>query len=279
MKYNIVSIIISVMIISCTKKDILFYKKYIKENKCQVVSGNRDRQRPEDFFLIKTYDKSGKLMHIQTQLKDIYEQTFVYDYAISYSKNKATFRGTTTQTFWAADLENDPNPELNDPPLYLESQELIDARDFEVLLDPGTWYARELRYVGSSAPLVTIKYDSRNYIDSINDFDVTTDKRGNILSIFAGGDPQEIEKFGHLGVSYGYNDLITGHKRQFYEPANIFVHDKYTLLEVLDWGPFQPDRERNGYDIMWAYPPGEGIPVDVNVTTSFRDHIYDTRGN
>lgn len=278
MKYSFIVLTVAIAIAGCTKKDILYYKKYVKENKCQVVSINADQQNTDNFFLVKTLDQWGKLTHIKTQLRDVSGGTYIYDYDVSYLSNKAIFKGTTTATYWDLNPEENTDPMYNDPPAHFAGKEVVDNKDFEVLFDAKTRFATQVRYAGSQTPLVTIKYDRRNFIDSVNEFDVTTDQRGNILSIYLGGDPRQIEMFGYIGVTYGYNDQTGKRRRQFYEPASIFVHDKYSLLEVLDWGPFQPDKERTGFDVMWAYPPEE-INMDVNVSTSFHDHIYDSQGN
>jgi hypothetical protein len=101
---------------------------------------------------------------------------------------------------------------------------------------------------------------------------VTTDKQGNILTI--------LRFSSELGVHYGYNPE-SRRTKHFYEPANIFVHPMYSLLEVLDWGPLQPNLERTSVDIVWGLPPADppdDFSTDLMISAIYRDHVYDVDG-
>jgi len=92
-----------VFLLSCTKKNIQAYKHYVKKNPCMAVSFNADKQNTNDFYMVKTFDASGILTHLKTQLKDIEGNTYVYDYGITYASNVAKFAGRTTVYRWDFD--------------------------------------------------------------------------------------------------------------------------------------------------------------------------------
>lgn len=278
MRYIYFAFAVMLILSGCTKKDLLFFKKVVRDNQCQIVSVNQDKQSTNDFFLIKKIDKWGRVIHIKTQLKDIYANVYLYDYDITYEKNKAIFKGYTAEMNWFLDVENNTNPNFFDPPAYFRGKSIIDNKSFEVLFDQKTKFATQVKYTGSHVPLVTIKYDKRNFVDSINEFDVTTDRHGNYLTIFRPGSESDVAMFGYRGITYWYNEQDQRRKKVFYEPTSIYIHDKYSLLELFDWGPFQPDRERTDCELMWEYPPEE-IEMDVIIYSKFYDHIYDQRGN
>jgi hypothetical protein len=249
---------------------------------------NEAQQQTNDFFLIRTFDRNGTLVHLKTQLKDILENTYVYDYDVAYAVNKIVLSGKTIQTNWTLDDPEDLSP---DPAIHFTGSEVISTKNIEIFLDAKAKYPVEVRHARSPRPLMTLQYDRHHFLDSVHvfvydkenlayvlDFNVTTDAWGNIVSIHENADPQTIEKFGYLGVEYAYAEGAPSHRHEFYETPNIFIDPMFNLLEVLDIGPFQPNRQRIGGSISWIYPPDE-INIDTYIEFSYRDHVYDRKGN
>lgn len=93
MKYMSAFLIILILS-ACSKKDISWYKQYLKSNSCNVVSVNVNNQDSFDFFVLKTYDKSGNLTHLKTKIRELHTILNVYEYDITYADNKAIFKGS-----------------------------------------------------------------------------------------------------------------------------------------------------------------------------------------
>lgn len=281
--------IIPALIGSCRKNDFIPnpYTKW--KSTCEVVSINADRQDSYDFYMVKTLGKYGQPTHIKTQIRDVYGQVFLFEYDIKYLSDKALFTGVTKQIFWVLD---DPEVSYEDPSMHKEGEQVIDNRAFEVFMDKRTGFASFVRYADNQSPILRLNYDRRSRLDSIktfffNDyesrpdtahFDVSTDAQGNIVSLFAEGDSASNAYFGYLGVRF----MIDGSaplrgKKIFYDPVPIYINRFYSLLEALDWGPFQPDRERSWFEIQVAYPPEE-INIDVYVDGNYLNHQYDEKG-
>ena len=56
----------------------------------------------------------------------------------------------------------------------------------------------------------------------------------------------------------------------------------YSLLEVLNWGPFQPNAERTGLSLLHYYEDPKLIEYDVPsrwVNAQYTNHQYDVNGN
>jgi len=281
-----------VFLLSCTKKDIQAYKHYVKKNPCIAVSFNADKQNTNDFYMVKTFDANGILTHLKTQLKDIEGNTYVYDYGITYASNVAKFAGRTTVYRWDFDKPPEAPPPLEfDPPVHpVELEDQRDTRGFSITLDKNTGYATKAHFNDDPLTNLTLQYDKRGFLDSVivnyhfnssdgdyfssNNYDATTDESGNIMSVYLKEEPtNEV-----LGLRYAYNEANPKKHNQFYEPTNIFVHPLYTVLEVLNWGPFQPDHERNFVEITTTFP-FPGIDWDYMITTDYLNHQYDERGN
>ena len=127
-------------------------------------------------------------------------------------------------------------------------------------------------------------YDKNGRLSGVGSYIVTTDKKGNILSILT-PKPTEPYLFGEqLGVTYTYSSLNTVKgMNQYYETPFIFIHPMYSLLEVLNWGPFQPNAQRTGFSLLWYYYDPElvgeyGAPSPW-VSAEYSDHRYDETGN
>ena len=279
--------------LSCTKKDIQVYKHYLKKNPCRAVSFNAGKQSTSDFYMVKTFDANGVLTHLKTQLKDIEGNTYVYDYDITYTSNVAKFEGSTTVYRWDFDKPEEHRPwdEKYDPPVHpVELTDQKDTRGFSITLDEKTGYATKAQFNDGLLAGLHLRYDKRGFLDSVIvnyhfvspdgdhfsslNYDATTDESGNIMSVYLKEEPTEQV----LGLRYDYNEVSSKGHNQFYEPTNIFIHPLFTLLEVLNWGPFQPDHERTLVEIIttFRFP---GIDWDYLITSDYVNHQYDERGN
>jgi hypothetical protein len=207
------------------------------------------------------------------------------DYDISYQPGKAVFEGVTKVIDWLPD--NPPQdgeiPEPGAPRHPEEDISMRDTRDFEILLDKQSGYAGLVRYVNSNAAALTLTYTNSGKLSAVNDYSVVTDNKGNILSMLS---PKSNDPYGtgqQLGITYSYAEGNgSNRKHQYYESPFIFIHPMFSLLEVLDWGPFQPNKERTGFYIQHNYEDPElgeyPIPLPF-VTAQYTEHIYDASGN
>jgi hypothetical protein len=139
---------------------------------------------------VKTLDEFGIVRHLKTQLWDLEGNTHVYDCDIS--TGRATFKGSTKTFYWFLDnpppqADNDPYipPEPGAPRHQVEQTDLRDIRDFEVLFNDKTGFAYQMKYSNSSTPELTLTYDKHGTFTGVNNYIVTTDKSGNILSILS----------------------------------------------------------------------------------------------
>ena len=86
-----------------------------------------------------------------------------------------------------------------------------------------------------------------------------------------------------LGINFTYSDLnISKGTQQYYETPYIFIHSMYSLLEVLNWGPFQPNAERTGLSLLRYYEDHELGEYDIPsmwVYAQYTNHHYDEKGN
>lgn len=282
---------------ACTKKDLLAFKHYQKKNKCEVVSFNANKQDSDDFYVIKTFNRYGVLTHLKTQIRDPYEYVYVYDYDITYTQNRAIFKGSTKVYMWTLDTpppdeyQEPPDPYGTAPKHADEQVELRDIHDFEVLLDNKTHYPIEVRYVQSQESILKLTYNNkghlsklhtnnkRGYESGLEDMTVTTDRNGNILSILTPPFPGEFYTGQQLGVVYRYNERsVSKNRTQYYETPNIVVDPMYSILEILNWGPFQPNLERVHAFIPYSFGD-EYLPVQPLIEVDYYDHQYDQQGN
>ena len=271
--------------LGCTKKDIQAFKNYQKKNTCVTVSINADKQNSDDFFVVKTFDEYGIVRHLKTQIHNIYGSAILFDYDITYEDNKAIFKGSTKVYFW--ELDNPPSgedpytPPDPDAPKHPEEQvEYRDTRDFEVLFDKKTRFPVEVRYVESQESVLKLIYNHKGYLSQVGNYNVTTDNRGNILSILTPPLVEEEYYYGpqQLGVRYYYSDQnVAKTTNQYYETPNIFISPMYSILEILAWGPFQPDLERISVNLQHTY--GEEYLPDPTMGMSYYNHQYDQQGN
>ena len=274
------------LLMACSKKDVVRIVNEIKKERCHAIAINEDKQLTDDFYVIKEFDNNMVLKRIKAQLRDLDGGTRVFDFGISYSNGKAIFKGSVKTYYW--DLDNPPEQDPNGPEVYpepdapthpVEQDELRDTRSFAISFDRRTGHATEVRYLGQTTPELKLSYDRNGRLSRVNEYVVKTDNRGNILSIL---NPDEFPYYPgqQLGVEYGYN-YTQKNKRQYYETPFIFIHPFYSLLEVLDWGPFQPVSERKGFFIRYSYFPDElphYIPDQV-VYADYYNHKYDGFGN
>jgi hypothetical protein len=122
-----------------------------------------------------------------------------------------------------------------------------------------------------------LTYNHRGFLTKVGDYNVTTDSRGNITSILT--PPYEGEYYHGqvLGVWYSYSDDSSKKRKQYYETPNIMISSMYSLLEVLNWGDLQPDRERTGAYIQYAFGD-EYYPVQPLIEANYSNHQYDSDG-
>lgn len=282
----IFTLLLLTVFLGCSKKDVIRIVREIKKERCVAIAVNSNKQATDDFYVVKTFDKNRILRHIKTQLRDLNGFTRVYDFDITYASGKAIFKGTMKVYFWELDNPpiQDPNgpevfPEPDAPTHPVEQVELRDNRTFEVSFDRKTGYATAVKYVGKAQPDLKLTYNRANRLSQVNEYVAKTDNKGNIVSILI---PDEVPYFQgqYPGVEYAYN-LSQTHKRQYYETPFIFIHHFYSLLEVLDWGPFQPESERIAFSIRYAYRQDDlpnYIPDQV-VDAAYSNHQYDQNGN
>ncbi len=286
---KILPAIIAILFLGCTKRDIALYKQWLQPNGCTNISLNAGKINTDDYYVIKTFDGSGKLVHLKTQIRVASGRVILYDYDISYGANKATFKGKTKEMVW---LLNDPDDISSDPALRFDTSYVIDDKDFEILFDVRTGYASEIRYVKSRQPQVKVTYDNHhflNHLDAyyydekgtpvITDYTIETDSKGNIQSILHDVSYAGAGVVGRLGVRYQYNQNSTPKgSNQYYETPSVYIHEMFSLLEILNWGPFQPNLERTHSSVQWAIPPVE-ISWSASIDVDYSNHRYDSRGN
>jgi len=279
-----IALFVIFLTLGCTKKDFQAYRNYQKKNACVMVSMNADRQNSDEFYVIKTYNQYGVLTHLKTQIRDLNNTSFVYDYDITYAENRAIFKGSTRVLNWVFDnppSEDEYETPFNpDAPQHAEEQtELRDTRDFEIILDHRTHFPIEVRYRQSRESLLKLSYDNRGYLKKVGAFNVTTDQRGNILSLETPPYEGEYYHGQTTGVYYYYGTReLAKVTRQFYETPNIFIHPMYSILEILNWGPFQPNLERTGFGMGYDYGD-EAYPVQPWIEGTYTNHQYDNNGN
>jgi hypothetical protein len=284
---HLLSVVGILLLFACRKNDYILIKHFTDRHHV-VVAINEDKQNTNDFYLLRTFDTQGKLVHIKTQLKDIFGNTYVYDYKVSYGNNKLVLTGNITQNDW---LLNDPEDLSSDPEVHYAGSQVIDTRSYEILLDPKIKFPLAVIFADGKRPLLKLSYDRRNYLDSLHlvvyneksvayslDYNVTTNAYGDIMSVRQNADPETVNKYGYLGVEYNYAEGAVGNKHEFYESPNILIDGMFNLLELIDIGPFQPTKRRTGGTIIWTYPPDE-IDLDTRIDFEYRDHQYDAKGN
>jgi hypothetical protein len=255
-----------------------------------AVSFNADRQNTSDFYMIKTFDANGVLTHLKTQLKDIEGNTYVYDYEVAYASNVVNFTGSTTVYRWDFDKPEEHRPwdEKYDPPVHpVELTDHKDTRGFSITLDRKTGYPTKAQFNDQFPAVLHLQYNKKGFLDSVivksyfnsgyyssSGYDATTDETGNIMTVYL----KEEVTDQVLGLRYEYDAANSKKNNQFYEPANILIHPLYTVLEVLNWEPFQPGYERNFVEVIttFAFP---GIDWDYTITSDYLNHQYDERGN
>jgi hypothetical protein len=266
-------LLVMLLFVACSKRDLPIFDYLKPQRTCVVESMNEENQASDDFFLVKTFNEHGLLTHFKTQLRDIHPTTYVWDYEIIYSPHKATFKGVTKTYNWY-----NIDPEDENSPLYAEEQvDLRETRDIEISFDPKTRKPLKARYVLSTEIILEMSYDARGFLSKVGEYDVTTDSRGNIESITTPPYEGEYYHGQQLGVWYGYSEDSSRKGRQFYEAPNVVINPLYSILEILDWGGLQPDRERTALFIQYAYAD-EYLPVQPALDVMYSDHQYDSEG-
>jgi hypothetical protein len=266
----------------CSRKDLWVFNNFENQQKCVVESVNELRQDSSDFFVVKTYNNFGQLTHFTAQVRDEVAMNYLFDYDITYGLNKAVFKGTTKALWWVPDVYPGPDEPVDpNAPMHPEEvPDLSDLRDIEVLLDTKTRYPVEVRYAATGESLLKLKYDHRSFLSQVGNFNVTTDNQGNILSILTPPLVEEEPYYGpqQTGIWYTYSEKeLPRGASQYYETPNVFINRMYTILEILNWGPIQPHRERTVLVLQIAYAE-EYVPSPF-MYMSYSDHQYDGKGN
>jgi hypothetical protein len=266
----------------CSRKDLPVLKNFENQQKCVVESVNEHRQDSSDFFVVKTFNNYGQLTHFTAQVRDEVAMNYLFDYDVTYELNKAVFKGTTKALWWVPDVYPGPDEPV-DPNASRhpeEVPELSESRDIEVLLDSKTHNPVEARYAATGESLLKLKYDYRSFLRQVGNFNVTTDNQGNILSILTPPLVEEEPYYGpqQTGIWYTYSDKqLPRGSSQYYETPNVFISRMYTILEILNWGPIQPHRERTALTLQLNY--GEEYVPSPFMYMSYSDHKYDAKGN
>ncbi|MBL7696903.1 MAG: hypothetical protein JNK79_02050 [Chitinophagaceae bacterium] len=286
MRKLLLSGLIVILAAACTKKDVQLVRQYLEKNKCSVVSINADKQNTNNFFMIKTFNENRILTHIKFQVNDVYGVLNRFDYAISYGQDRVIFKGITKGFNWVPETEAEfPTPPDPDAPYHLEEiLEMRDTRDFEILLHHKSHYPVEVRYLQTGESVLKLEYNNRGFlskvVSKIGLFNVTTDNRGNILTILTPPLVEEEPYYGpqQLGITNTYSDKNTSRNtNMFYETPTLFISPMYSLVELLNWGPFQPDRERIHVSLQHRY--GEEYLPSPTMDAAYSNHQYDRNGN
>lgn len=277
--------ILFIFALGCTKKDIQIFKHHQQKNRCSIVSVNADKQNTDDFFMIKTFDGNGLLTHIKTQVGNIYGDRYQFDYEVTYRQDKALFKGSTKAFTWVLDVPpQDPDSPV-DPAAPKHPEEIIeyrDTKDFEILLDRRSHFPNEVKYVAGGESLLRLTYNNRGFLSkvasSIGNFFVETDYHGNILSILTAPLVEQEPYYGpqQLGIWYRYSDRKISGSNQYYETPTIFISPQFSLLELLDWGPLQPNRERIHVTLQHNF--GEEYLPSPYMDMDYSNHQYDQNG-
>ena len=267
------------ILVSCSKRDIRPLRDVLKLP-CTPSSLNADKQDKNEFWVIKTYNEFGTVTHLKTQLRDVYGNSHIYDYEINYGIDKARLVGSKRVYEWIYDGPPVEDGEQVDPNAPWHPQEMLDQRDdrsIEVLFSHRTRNPVEVRYAENHESLLKLTYDTKGFLKTVGQFLVTTDTRGNILTIYT--PPYEGEYYHGqiLGLSYSYSEDSTRRPRSYYETPNIFISPMFSLLELLDWGSLQPDRERTGFYLMHDFGD-EAYPVQPTFGADYLNHTYDADG-
>ncbi|HET9745785.1 MAG TPA: hypothetical protein VFP97_08735 [Chitinophagaceae bacterium] len=111
-------------------------------------------------------------------------------------------------------------------------------------------------------------------------FNVNTDNSGNILSILTPPLVEEEPYYGpqQLGIWYRYsNSVLPKGASQYYETPTIFISPAFSMLELLNWGLFQPSLERVHVTLQHGY--GEEYLPSTLMDADYLNHQYDQEGN
>ncbi|MEO8583787.1 MAG: hypothetical protein ABI415_08315 [Flavitalea sp.] len=241
---------------------------------------NTQKQKTSDYYVIKTLDHYGLVRHLKAQLWDHNGFEYVFDYDISYNTGSATFKGSRRVYYWVLNDQSDPNNAPPDAPKHpMEEFKMRENRSFQAFFDHNSGFAKEIKYVGKSASELKLTYDRQYQLAKVDNYIVTNDSHGNIISMLLPSPEPYIHE--HLGVTYFYNQKHVKKAGQYYETPYIFINPFYSLIEVLNWGPFQPSNERTGVSLQYMYSVDE-LPSyypDQYVDAQYSNHKYDANGN
>jgi hypothetical protein len=262
MRFFTICISFTLLILSgCVKKDQLDPR--FNPN-CRVTSFTSSDPLPFRTTYQKTYDSKGLLTHVNTRLRQVYNDLTEYDLNISYpSLNTAKLMGTIKE-LTICNEDGDILP----APIVKSTQAVV----FEARFDPMTHYFQKLINKANNHTEIEFVYKQGKFSRINLDFgylDVKLDKNGNILSI---------RTENHYGLDYTYSDRGAG-KNLVYEPTESFINYFYHLVEVLNWAPTQPNRERLTLSTSWGHAGGAPDSEDYYKRDFTYYHRYDNKGN
>lgn len=275
-------LLIYLLTVSCHKKDLLIFKHIEKTENCVVESFNAEKQNSSDVYVLKTLTNYGQVTHFKAQVRDVNGMNYVYEYNITYGFNRAILKGSTKAIWWVLDNPPEDPDAYVDPDAPKHPEEDVSLRDtstIEVILDSKTRYPLEVKNVNTGESLLKLKYDNRGYLSHVNNYIVTTDASGNILKILTPPLVEEEPYYGpqQLGIWYNYSENeLPANSPHYYETPNVFISPMYSILEILNWGPIQPHRERTEMLMQIAY--GEEYLPSPFLYVTYTNHQYDDKG-
>jgi hypothetical protein len=280
MKKILVLIVYCILFMQCKK--FYDYRKEIADP-CFTESLNPEKIQDTVFepAFLKTFDDFGHITHIKMQVVGYYGELIVFDHDITYTKKKALLKGCMKVFYRFYDCE----PCNGDEPYYIkEIEEDRNEKDIEILLDTNSGFATEVYQPDASLTDISNYYNGGHIKLFYNDLQlldkvvfpsdssgyytwkIVSDENGNIIGIHLADSTNESR------ITYHYSSAGIG-RNLFYEPSPPYlIHAYYSLLEALNWGPFQPKLERlySSFIIYEGSTPNEVF---------YSDHKYSLEGN
>jgi hypothetical protein len=246
---------------ACSKRDIRDHL-INKRDACQVVTYNAPLTGYKNFYGKKVNDL-GYATSVKSRMFTFFGDTDNYDLNITFI-TPIHARLTGTYYFMSFPSENDSFPDEG----VIDYEALI---SWDAYFDP---YTRDLiKITDANADdyvRLELTYDSGRIVHIYDDqsiqrsYDVTHDLNGNITTIYS--ETQE-------GMEYTYSDKGAG-KQLHYDPAGYCVGPLYSLVEMLDWAPTNPNRER----ISALGISGDAEPGGVQEYYEYMNQTYDPTG-
>lgn len=262
MKISFLLVLSAIVLVSCQKinPDLLnSIRDKAKPPNCTFISYRGATPTNMQFWMDKKMGSDGRPTDLKVHLMWTFGSSYLYDLHITYQGNKAYLTGSQTKYAW---YDYTGETGYLDTPVVEEVQPIL----YEVTFDPTTKYALSMIDQESNGIPITLTYDGnklKSFV-SINSWVVTTDENNNIIKIWSENDAGTLIKYSEKGNG----------KKLFYAPIGVaaVLPDSYSILEILDWGPFQPNRERTEVTTYW-----DGYYLEQTATID--KHIYAPTGN